>query len=346
MQTHCYTSFSLAYLSRARVLAQSVRKFHPDWTLWAVISDRCPDGFEFGDTEPFDRVIWATDLFGEAGPAWFFRHNVVEACTGVKGRALQTILDAPDCGKVIYFDPDIAVFSDLSAIPDVLDDAAVALTPHQLHPETDDLAIRDNEIASLHYGTFNLGFLAIRNCATGRRVADWWAARLDDYCHDRLDIGVFVDQKWFNLVPCFFEGVEILRHPGYNVASWNISQRKLAITREGDITVNGAPLGFYHFTKIGGDGDVMTRRYAASNTDIHEIWTWYRLELERMAEPRIPPGWWAFGRFDDGQPVMDSMRRLYRARRDLQEAFPQPYLSGPGTLQAWFAANASELRDA
>jgi hypothetical protein len=342
MTVHCYTSFSLAYLGRARVLAASLRTHHPDWKIWAILSDRPPEGFALDREGDFDHILWAEDLFEDLGEAWLFQHNVIELCTAVKGRAAQRILSQPGCTRLLYFDPDIAVFSDLSPVLDALDTHSTVLTPHQLTPETDDIAIRDNEIASLHYGTFNLGFLGLANDERARQVVDWWTSRLERWCHDRLDIGVFVDQKWFNLVPCFFEGVGILRHPGMNVASWNISQRHIDITTAGDITVNGAPLGFYHFTKIGGAGDTMTERYANGNIAVFELWAWYRLAIERHEDARIPAGWWGYGSFEDGAPIAMPMRRIYRQREDLRKAFPNPFRSGPGTLQSWLAERPFE----
>lgn len=345
MTVHCYTSFSLSYLSRARVLAASIRKHHPDWTIWAIVADIPPDDLTLDEGDEFDRVVWAKDLFEDLGAAWFFQHDVVEICTAVKGRAAQMIFDSGTCSKLIYFDPDIAVFSDLTPILDALDVHSTVLTPHQLTPETDEIAIRDNEVASLHYGTFNLGFLGLTNDDRARQVVDWWSDRLERWCHDRLDIGVFVDQKWFNLAPCYFEGVGILRHPGMNVASWNISQRHIDIHGSGEITVNQEPLGFYHFTKIGGPGDQMTERYAGDNLAVFELWSWYRLALERHHEPRVPDGWWAYGTFEDGTLITNRMRRLYRERGDLRTAFPDPFRSGAGSLQTWFTAHPLELED-
>lgn len=87
---HCYTSISFSYLSRARVLAETVRKYHPDWTLWICISDREPDGFTFElEDEQFDHVLWADEFGIPELRSWMFKHNVVEMCTAVKGLALN-----------------------------------------------------------------------------------------------------------------------------------------------------------------------------------------------------------------------------------------------------------------
>jgi hypothetical protein len=338
MAVHAFTSFSFSYLNRARVLARSLRRLHPDWVIWAVLTDKEPEGFTFDiGNENFDRVVTAEDLFGEATDHWLFGHDIVEACTAVKARALQHILRDETAEKVVYFDPDIAVFNSMDPVIDLLDTHAIILTPHQLDPEsaTDTQAIRDNEIASLDYGTFNLGFIAVNQDIEAHRFAQWWADRLFDWCHDRLDIGVFVDQKWCNLIPCFFDSVKVLRDPGYNVASWNLSQRTMHFDTEGRALINGQLLRFYHFTKLGPVGDTMTRRYAQDNIEIYELWRWYRHEVLRETDPAIPKGWWHYGTFDNGIAIEKHVRELFRGRQDLRKTFDQPFTTGPGSFFEW-----------
>jgi len=338
MTVHAFTSFSYSYLNRARVLAQSLRHQHPDWVIWAVLTDREPEGFTFDiDNEDFDRLLTAEDLFGADLNSWLFMHDIVEACTAVKGRALQHIMSDSTAEKVFYFDPDIAVFNSMAPVVDLLDDHAIVLTPHQIDPESalDHVAIADNEIASLNYGVFNLGFIAVSQHPEAHRFAQWWADRLFSWCHDRQDIGVFVDQKWCNLIPCFFDYVKVLRDPGYNVASWNLSQRTMKFDADGVALINGVPLRFYHFTKLGPVGDAMTRRYARDNTEVFELWWWYRHEVDRSTDTRIPEGWWHYGVFDNGVKIMKFQREQYRDRLDLRDAFSDPFRTGPNSFFEW-----------
>lgn len=344
MTVHAYTSFSFSYLNRARVLASSLRQQHPDWVIWAVLTDQPPDGFSFHVAEEdFDNVIYAEDLLGEKAEAWLFRHDIVEACTAVKGRALLHIMDQPNVDKVLYFDPDIAVFSSMDPVVKLLDEWSIVLTPHQTTPETTEIAVRDNEITSLHYGTYNLGFIAVKNDVEAREFANWWTKRLDEWCYDRLDIGVFVDQKWCNLIPCYFNSVKVLRDPGYNVASWNLSHRKATISQDGSILINEFPLRFFHFTKLGPVGNTMTERYAAGNTEIFEIWAWYEREVERFTDPAIPKGWWYYGMFENGIKIPKAVRELYRHREDLKSAFPEPRREGQSSFYDWLVAHAVHL---
>jgi hypothetical protein len=346
MAVHAFTSFSYSYIDRARVFAQSLRRQHPEWIIWAVLTDKEPPGYRFDwSKEVYDRVVTVEDLFGDEAERWLFAHEIVEACTAVKGRALQYILKDATAEKVFYFDPDIALFNSMDPVVELLDRHSIVLTPHQLDPEPIDdvMAIIDNEIASLIFGVFNLGFIAVRNDPEAARFADWWADRLHDWCYDRFQMGIFVDQKWCNLIPCFFDNVKVLRDPGYNVASWNLSQRKLQFTGDGAAEINGALLRFYHFTKLGPTGAVMTHRYARGNSEIFELWWWYRDQIEKARDPNVPERWWHYGTFADGTPIPSSVRELYRHRKDLRAAFPFPFSTGPNDFLSWLRVNTELL---
>jgi hypothetical protein len=129
--------------------------------------------------------------------------------------------------------------------------------------------------------------------------------------------------------------VKILRDPGYNVASWNLSQRHLTADDTGSILVNGQTLRFFHFTKLGPVGAMMTERYARGNLLVHEIWAWYRRSVRAATSDELDPSWWHYGQFENSDPIPTEARRLYRTRQDLREAFPNPYAVGPGTYHEW-----------
>lgn len=338
MAVHVFTSFSYAYLDRARVLASSIRRLHPEWVLWAILVDRDPPNLPVDwAKENFDRVIRADELLGEEAARWLFGHDVVEACTAIKGRALDFILQQDNVSQVFYFDPDIAVLGRMDEAVHHLSSHSIVLTPHLVDPEArdDHQAILDNEVGSLLHGVFNLGFIGVSNTVEGRRFAGWWRDRLDDWCHDRRDIGIFVDQKWCNLIPCLFDEVNVLRDPGYNVASWNLSKRLVQFDENGQIWVNGSLLKFYHFTKYGPVGASMTLRYSDANSAVQDLWWWYGRELERNAFVSLPTGWWAYSRFSNGAAITKPFRELYRARRDLQLSFPDPFETGKDSFLSW-----------
>ena len=326
MKVVCFSSFTFSYLDRARVLFSSVRRFHPDWELVALITDRPPPALEFAPArEPFDRVVYAEDLGLPDFPAWLFKHDIVEVCTAVKGPFLDRVCQEAAADAVIYLDPDTALLNGLDPVIDQLDSFEVVLTPHLVDPNDDEAAILDNDLSASRTGIYNLGFVAVRTSGEGARFARWWRDRLLAFCYDDIPNGLFVDQRWCDHAPALFDKVLVLRDPGYNVASWNLSRRHVAIGKDGQVTANGSPLRFWHFTKLGPVGETMTRKYAGDNHAVYEIWHWYKRQVAAAQEPAIPGGYWAYGVYSDGSPIGRADRLLYRSRPDLQSAFPDPF---------------------
>jgi hypothetical protein len=335
MKVICYSSFTFSYLNRARVLFQTLRRFHPDWELVALVTDEPPAGFAFDPAnEPFDRVVWARELGIPNFRGWLFKHDVVEVCTAVKGPFIHQACSS-GADAVIYLDPDTALLAPLDPLLGWLEEADILLTPHLVDPNDEPAAILDNDLSASRTGIFNLGFVAIRTTGEGARFAKWWNDRLLSYCYDDMPNGLFVDQRWCDHVPALFDKVKVVRDPGYNVASWNLSRRTVAVQKDGRITVNGSPLRFWHFTKLGPLGDTMTKRYAGQNFPVYEIWAWYKRQVAAATDERIPQRWWAYDRFADGAPIEKAQRVLYRERPDLQVAYPDPFAAGDGSYKQW-----------
>jgi len=342
MKVLAYSSFTFSYLNRARVLFQTLRRFPPDWELVALITDEPPAGLAFDPaSEPYDRIVWAKDLGIPNFKSWLFKHDIVEVCTAVKGPYIHQACVAGEADAVIYLDPDTALLGSLDPLLDHLQSDEILLTPHLIDPNDDVQAILDNDIPTLRTGIYNLGFVAIRTTGEGARFAKWWNDRLLSYCYDDIPQGLFVDQRWCDHVPALFDRVKILRDPGYNVASWNLSQRTVTVEKDGRITVNGHPLRFWHFTKLGPLGDTMTKRYAGANFPVYEIWAWYKREVAAATDDAIPDRWWAYGAYADGTPIERAHRLLYRERADLQAAYPDPYAAGRGSFREWLETEAA-----
>jgi hypothetical protein len=340
---HAYTSITSNYLPKARVLAESIRRVDPDVQFHLILSDNPPVGFNLS-SEPFDSVIFAEELVEENFAQWAFGHSLVELCTAVKGVALEYIFSKYSADQVFYFDPDMVVFGRMRDLQEELSRSSVLLTPHLTDPEISETGILDNEVASLLHGVFNLGFVGVRNCAEGRRFARWWAQRLLKFCHDDLVNGIFTDQKWVNLAPCFFDNVSILRSPAYNVATWNLTNRIATGSLDSGIYINGEPLGFYHFSGFdSGDQIVMLQRYGQGSPVLHELREWYVAECERQGQSALGTLKSKYDQFTNGQPIQRGYRLLYRQRKDLQEAFPNPFLvSGTNCYKAWYDAHPAE----
>lgn len=336
---HCYTSVSFSYLDRARVLAETIRKHHPDWTIWLLLSDEPPEGFRFDvRDEQFDYAVYVSELGIDNWKQWIFGHDVVELCTAVKGPMLCRLLDE-GADAVIYLDPDTALFAPLDDVVERLDSSSVVLTPHLIERESTLTGVRDNEIGSLKHGVYNLGFVAVRNDKNGKEFAEWWRDRLLMFCHDDVPNGLFTDQRWCDLVPALFDSVNVLRNPGYNVASWNLATRPIGLHRDGSITAGPVPLRFFHFTKVSGPGEAMLERYSFGSSEVFELLRWYRGRLAYHHPENLPANWWKYGRYSDGTGVPRAHRLIWRERTDLHASFPDPFAAAEDGFNQWCVRN-------
>ncbi len=140
-------------------------------------------------------------------------------------------------------------------------------------------------------------------------------------------------------MPGLFDGVGILRHPGYNVASWNLSTRQVTISGDGAIRANGLPLRFFHFTKVEGVGALMLDRYAGDDFEVFELVEWYKRKPKHNASHPAAALPWHFGRFSNAAAIPTAARRLYRIRRDLMAHFDDPFDTGqPDSYYNWLLA--------
>lgn len=338
---YAFTSAAANYVPKLRLLCRSIRKFHPEFRIVIALADRTPSWLATIEDEPFDEIIPVESLPIPQVKGWIFRHSLVELATGIKAFVMQELMARPDCEAVIYFDPDIVLFSRLDDMLADLRQANLVLTPHQTVPERDYEAVVDNEICSLKHGIYNLGFIGARNTDESQRFARWWSDRLYHFCRADIPAGLFTDQRWIDLAPAFFEGVKILKSPRFNVAPWNLTTRTVKGSIKRGLTVNGEPLGFYHFTGFdSGAHAIMAEKNGRGNSTIAEMIRWYIKETRDLKEAQSKTTW-VFGRYSDDEPVLAFHRHIYRERRDLQEAYPDPFdstgypawLAGQGPLE-------------
>lgn len=320
-----FTSCTNNYIPKARVLASSLKKFHPDWEFCLLLGETPPQGFDI-QQEPFDRILFFEDIHIPEYHAWLFRHRVVEICTAAKGPALNYFVSIERQKKVIYLDPDIMVLNSLSPLEKLLDEHDILLTPHQLAPQQSHQAILDNEICSLKHGIYNLGFVAVAGRDQGYTFSQWWSNRLYSFCYDDIPNGLFTDQRWCDLAPAFFPHLHIIRDPGYNAATWNLTDREITQDEGGRFMANKLPLRFYHFTGYdSGAGQRMAEIYGKKMPAVAELWKIYASQLESFDHATLKREKWRGMFFDDGTPISDDMRFCYRNSRELQETFPNPF---------------------
>ena len=311
--TAVVTIVSNNYLHFARTLMQSVAQQHPEADRYCVIVDRDLAHADVLNAEfeaiPLDQL----DL--PEGDDFLFQYNVLELNTAVKPWALAHLIRR-GYRNVLYIDPDIVLYRPLEEVFTPLDSGAeLVLTPHLLAPVADTL--NPGELDIRRAGTYNLGFCALRAGENMLGMLQWWQGKLKRDCIIAHDRGIFVDQSWMDLVPGLFPNVFVLRHPGYNIAYWNIAQRSV-VEEAGNILVNNQPLAFFHYSGLNPlDPQSVSKyqnRFTLDNIGA-PIAGLIRDYCQRVIDNNIEHYRriaYGFGCYDDGTPITDADRSRFR----------------------------------
>lgn len=245
MMNIVFTICSVNYLASAKALYQSVVASDAQCKFVFIIADKIngrvkPSYFENAE------VIEAHELGISFLDELTKTYNISEFNTAIKPYAIKFMHSKFNCSKFIFLDPDILVFHSLNKIWDNLNTFDFIVTPHHLEPITDP-KFYAQQIGTINTGIFNFGFLALNYNLNTEKIINWWAFHMREHGHSNSLIGEFYDQKIMNLLPIFSDKLLIEKDPGYNVAGWNIHERKITGSN-GQYKVNGSALVFFHFS--------------------------------------------------------------------------------------------------
>lgn len=311
------TIASANYLEFVCCAFQSYIQHNPGQRFIALIVDE-PD--HFTRTEyPFE-IVWVKDLPIADFLSITFQFDVLELNTNVKPIFLKYLLQRGDIDKLLYVDPDIYFYHSMDIVFDLLDHNSILLTPHCTTPIND--RWEPSEQCFLRTGVFNLGFIGVRNCPEIFRMLDWWGERCLTRGYNEIPSGLFVDQKWMDLIPCFYASVYVLKHPGCNMAYWNLHERVLKKNAQGNWIVNDDyPLLFFHFSGIVVGDETSISKYQNRYTflerpDLAVIFGAYRQCLLKNRKAILKNDYhYSYGCFSNGKTIPLFLRRMYGALR-------------------------------
>jgi hypothetical protein len=320
------TIVSLNYLPYARVLCESFLRFHPDYKFYVLLVDRLPQDFDVSG-ERFDLVL-VEDLGIPNFDSIAFKFDILELNTNVKPTFLKNILNR-GVRQLIYFDPDICLYNDAEFIFDLVEKRPIVLTPHCISPTQE--SDRNLEQAFLSFGVFNLGFVAVSSDTEAFAFLNWWEQRCLSSGFSEPQTGLFVDQKWVNLVPCLFDNVHILKHCGCNVAYWNLFERQISTSATGYLVNQTQPLVFFHFSGIDtSDREAVSTRGSSRSTvaqrpDIATLFDRYKQDLRTNRLPDLLDAKYAYGSFSNGVQIPRLIRRIYASALQNEEYQLTPF---------------------
>lgn len=320
------------YIPMANALGDSVKRIHPDVPFFIVVADQ-EDGILRFDEQRYP-IIPATELGIDRLDEMAFKYNVTEFCTALKPFAFDHFL-REGYQRVIYFDPDIYLFSALDAIFDRLTEASLVVTPHVCTLQNEYTGLVPEGML-MHVGIFNFGFCAVANRPNGRRVIDWWKVRLRDQCYaDKID-GLHTDQKWMDFMPSLIDDLYIERGLGYNVAIWNWHERRVEARQEQFWVVNRLdgsglmPLVFFHYSNFSfsqaAEPDRFRPKYIQKFADLYAVGDQYARQLAKESIGEYSQRYtYSYAQFANGSPISHFHRRLFRRLLESGYAFTEPF---------------------
>jgi hypothetical protein len=308
------TAVTKSRLASARTLAGSLRRHHPAVPVVVLLVDEANDLVEPG-REPF-RIVMLPELGIPRLRRFLFQYTAKQAAAAVKPHLLGFLLDEGlQC--VVFLDPDLLVLGDLHPLFEAARRSAISLTPHLVSPVGgEDRAARELNI--LVSGIYNAGVLGVSSCPSARSFLEWWRERLWSHCREATESGMHFDQRWLDLVPALFDGVEIIRDPAYNVGHWRLPDPTAAACR------------LAHFSGYSPEHPGQVTRYSDRLTmaDLGEaagLFARYRDELLAAGYEETTCWPYAYGRFDNGVAIPEIVRTIYLDLGERVERFGDPF---------------------
>lgn len=240
-----FTLCSNNYLAQAKVLGDSFLEHHPDSSFFIGLIDGINPELDYSGFNEFE-LIPVKNLPFQNLDYYLSTYNIIEFNTFAKPFYFQYLMSLYPNESVLYLDPDIKVYANLSEIEEKLKSFDVVLTPHLLNADIDQSPQFEQLV--LNVGIYNLGFLGLSNTENAQKLLQWWADRLSKFCYIDFKNGLFVDQIWANLIPIYFDKIYVLKGFGYNMGYWNFSERKVTV-KNGSYFINDTEkLYFFHFS--------------------------------------------------------------------------------------------------
>jgi hypothetical protein len=311
------------HLAMAKVLVKSIKKNMPGSQVIVCLVEKVLPNTDL-ELDLFDEIVLAKDLGFFNFERTIFKYSQYETAGACKGQLFKYIFKKyANEDQVIYLDADTQVFGPFSEVENSLLSHSIIVTPHLIQP-VQDFTYFFGEMALLNSGIFNTGFIGLKRSEEAMEFLDWWCDRLDYYCYTDPVRGLYNEQKWLDLAPVFFEKVFNLRHPGYNVAYWNIFERNISKTT-GNYLVNNTPLRFFHYSGLPYIQDTL---YLINNeTSVHGfcLIDEYITLLEEEGHNELSKIKWSYNYFDNETPISSKIRDIYKHNSLAQSELINPF---------------------
>ena len=183
----------------------------------------------------------------------------------------------PEIDGITYLDADLLFYSPVQPLFDEIDGRSIAIIEHRFTPRMKEFEVN---------GRFCVEWVGFRRDEQGMACLSRWRNQCIEWCYYRLEEGRKGDQKYLDEWPDRYSSCHILQHPGAGIAPWNYAQYFFGRDAEGRITVDGAPLIFYHFHQFqmldNGRFDRLSSLYTSEAREPEPVYQAYERTLKTI----------------------------------------------------------------
>jgi len=340
MKNCVFTIVAKNYIPLAQALHWSLKKNNDtpiEFTIF--VADELDQGFDYSYTGC--NVVPVSEIGIESINDWAFKYNVTEFCTAVKPSCIKYLFNHQNANNVIYFDPDIFVFSSLDGIFNDLETHSIIVTPHYNTLQVDYTGDQ-KETGTLFVGIYNFGFVAFKKTYENFNILNWWENRLSTMCYADIQDALHTDQKWADFFPVYAgNNLLISKSIGCNLAPWNLFEREVLSEEQGFIVRNRItdkrePLVFVHFAGFDPNNlNLIHKDFWAMTIDKYPDYKLIRdiyIEVTNQFNfSKLKGSSYSYSTFSDGVYIHDHYRRFYRALKESGKVINDPF-----NAQGWF----------
>ena len=269
------TLFDRNYVFKGVAMLRSLFLHCPDAHVHVLCMDdltaQVIDSFRFSQVT----CIALADLEDEAMLQAKKNRNVAEYCWTLTPCLTWYILQRePAIQHITYLDADLFFYSSVDPLFAEIAGASIAIIEHRFTPRLQYLEVN---------GRFCVEWVGFRRDAEGMACLERWRSQCLEWCYARLEDDRMGDQKYLDEWPQRYRSVHVLQHEGAGLAPWNFDKYSFESLPNGDPSVNGVPLIFYHFHQFqileGGKFDRLSASYIADCKEPDDVYSAYEAEI-------------------------------------------------------------------
>ena len=274
------TLFDSGYLLKGLAMIRSLAKFCPEMKVYVLCMDEQTkhilDSLDF----PYVICITLTEIETNELLQAKVGRGEAEYCWTLSPCLPWYVLEKyQEVDFITYLDADLLFYSSIAPIFEEISNSSIAIIEHRFSPR-----LKDREVN----GRFCVEWVSFRRDKEGLACLSRWRAQCIEWCFYRLEEGKMGDQKYLDEWPEKYSSVHIIQHLGAGVAPWNYSQYDFRSNDKGSITVNGAPLIFYHFHQFqlleNGNFDRLSTFYTSECVEPATVYERYEEKLSQCLD--------------------------------------------------------------